>query len=159
MSLKRKASFSAAPSSPFAPMSCEVDMVDSSKHLHSRTRKRFRDGRPDDEVVYGKLFVSSTLGKAFYQSTATRSITKTKIELTGKQRKLSVGSSQPSNNRRQSRWTQAKKQWTKITPLNPPKPSILDNTPCCDSSSLEHSPRFNSNHPVRHWCLVQMRLA
>ncbi|KAJ5992321.1 hypothetical protein N7451_008045 [Penicillium sp. IBT 35674x] len=54
MSLKRKASFSAAPSSPFAPMSCEVDMVDSSKHLHSRTRKRFRDGRPDDEVVYAK---------------------------------------------------------------------------------------------------------
>ncbi|KAJ5919777.1 Ribonucleoprotein LSM domain eukaryotic/archaea-type [Penicillium verhagenii] len=54
MSLKRKASFSAAPSSPFVPMSCELDMVDSSKHLHSRTRKRFRDGRPDDEVVYEK---------------------------------------------------------------------------------------------------------
>ncbi|KAJ5673052.1 hypothetical protein N7507_002179 [Penicillium longicatenatum] len=54
MSLKRKASFSAAPSRPFVPMSCELDMVDSSKHLHSRTRKRFRDGRPDDEVVYAK---------------------------------------------------------------------------------------------------------
>ncbi|KAJ5641706.1 hypothetical protein N7490_005706 [Penicillium lividum] len=53
MSLKRKASFS-TPSTPFAPVSCELDMVDSSKHLNSRTRKRFRDGRPNEEVVYAK---------------------------------------------------------------------------------------------------------
>jgi len=54
MSLKRKASFSAMPSSPFAPASSDWDMTDSSKHLHSRTRKRFRDGRPNDEAVYGE---------------------------------------------------------------------------------------------------------
>ncbi|KAJ5234857.1 uncharacterized protein N7469_004025 [Penicillium citrinum] len=54
MSLKRKASFSAMPSSPFAPASSDWDMTDSSKHLHSRTRKRFRDGRPNDEAVYAK---------------------------------------------------------------------------------------------------------
>lgn len=56
MSLKRKASFSAMPSSPFAPASSDWDMTDSSKHLHSRTRKRFRDGRPNDEAVYGESY-------------------------------------------------------------------------------------------------------
>ncbi|KAJ5094233.1 hypothetical protein N7456_010094 [Penicillium angulare] len=54
MSLKRKVSFSGASSSPFASASCDIDMIDSSKHLNSRTRKRFRDGRPNDEVVYEK---------------------------------------------------------------------------------------------------------
>ncbi|KAJ5709328.1 hypothetical protein N7493_010662 [Penicillium malachiteum] len=48
MSLKRKASFPTQPS-PFA--SCGMD-IDNSKHLNSRTLKRFRNGRPDDEVVY-----------------------------------------------------------------------------------------------------------
>ncbi|KAJ5103277.1 hypothetical protein N7532_003806 [Penicillium argentinense] len=55
MSLKRKSTtFDAMPSSPFAPTSGDWDMTDSSKHLHSRTRKRFRDGRPSDEAVYAK---------------------------------------------------------------------------------------------------------
>ncbi|CAI7621064.1 Ribonucleoprotein LSM domain eukaryotic/archaea-type [Penicillium manginii] len=54
MSLKRKASFSAMPSSPFVPASSDWEMTDSSKHLHSRTRKRFRDGRPNEEAVYAK---------------------------------------------------------------------------------------------------------
>ena len=55
MSLKRKASFSlATPSSPLAPAPSEWAMADNSKHLHCRTRKRFRDGRPNDDVVYGK---------------------------------------------------------------------------------------------------------
>ncbi|KAJ5765430.1 hypothetical protein N7520_004989 [Penicillium odoratum] len=62
MSLKRKASFS-TPSIPFAPVSCEMDMVDSSKHLNSRTRKRFRDGRPNEEVVYGKTSTHLALQK------------------------------------------------------------------------------------------------
>ncbi|KAJ6021795.1 hypothetical protein N7540_007299 [Penicillium herquei] len=51
MSLKRKASFSTTQPSPFA--SCGMD-IDNSKHLHSRTLKRFRNGRPNDEVVYEK---------------------------------------------------------------------------------------------------------
>lgn len=55
MSLKRKASFSAMPDGLSVPASGEWAIVDSSKHLHSRTRKRFRDGRPSDEIVYGKF--------------------------------------------------------------------------------------------------------
>ncbi|KAJ5574368.1 uncharacterized protein N7459_008795 [Penicillium hispanicum] len=54
MSLKRKASFPALPSSLLAPTPSEWGMTGDSKHLHSRTRKRFRDGRPSDEVVYEK---------------------------------------------------------------------------------------------------------
>lgn len=53
MSLKRKASFSAAsPSSPLSLVSEWPTAVDTPKHLHSRTRKRFRDDRPNDAVVY-----------------------------------------------------------------------------------------------------------
>ncbi|CAL5870106.1 uncharacterized protein PFLUO_LOCUS4341 [Penicillium psychrofluorescens] len=53
MSLKRKASFSAAlPSSPLTPVNEWPAAVDTTKHLHSRTRKRFRDDRPNDAVVY-----------------------------------------------------------------------------------------------------------
>lgn len=55
MSLKRKASFIALPTSPSAPAPSEWGMViDGSPHLHSRTRKRFRDDRPSDQVIYRK---------------------------------------------------------------------------------------------------------
>lgn len=56
MALKRKASFSAI-ASPNALVTApgELMMIDETpKHLNSRTRKRFRNDRPDDEVVYGK---------------------------------------------------------------------------------------------------------
>ncbi|KAJ5888273.1 hypothetical protein N7495_008314 [Penicillium taxi] len=53
MSLKRKASFTAIPSNPFAPAPSKWEAVDNTKHLHSRTRKRFRDDRPSDEQIYG----------------------------------------------------------------------------------------------------------
>ncbi|KAJ5601985.1 hypothetical protein N7510_011519 [Penicillium lagena] len=53
MSLKRKASFSAAlPSSPLTPVNEWPAAVDTTKHLHSRTRKRFRNDRPNDALVY-----------------------------------------------------------------------------------------------------------
>ncbi|KAJ6131417.1 hypothetical protein N7523_001877 [Penicillium sp. IBT 18751x] len=54
MSLKRKASFSAMPSAPSALAPSQWSIADGSQHLNSRTRKRFRDGRPSDEVVYEK---------------------------------------------------------------------------------------------------------
>ncbi|CAG8003507.1 unnamed protein product [Penicillium nalgiovense] len=53
MSLKRKASFTALPTSPSVPAPSEWGMmIDGSTHLHSRTRKRFRDDRPSDQVIY-----------------------------------------------------------------------------------------------------------
>ncbi|TPR08255.1 WD domain, G-beta repeat family protein [Aspergillus niger] len=54
MSLKRKASVPSLTSSNPAPVLSRPSFVadDSPKHLHSRTRKRFRNDRPDDEVVY-----------------------------------------------------------------------------------------------------------
>jgi hypothetical protein len=53
MSLKRKAEFTAVPSSPSAPAPSEWGMmIDGNTHLHSRTRKRFRDDRPSDQVIY-----------------------------------------------------------------------------------------------------------
>ncbi|KAG2419218.1 hypothetical protein HFD88_004013 [Aspergillus terreus] len=54
MSLKRKASFSAinSPASPTPLPEYTFSMDDSPKHLHSRTRKRFRNDRPDEKVVY-----------------------------------------------------------------------------------------------------------
>ncbi|PLB45536.1 hypothetical protein P170DRAFT_466828 [Aspergillus steynii IBT 23096] len=53
MSLKRKASFPTI-ASPDADsfMMERLTMDDSPKHLSSRTRKRFRDDRPEDKVVY-----------------------------------------------------------------------------------------------------------
>ena len=53
MSLKRKASFSGLPSSLAMATPSGWGMSDGSKDLPSRTRKRFRNGRPDDDVVYG----------------------------------------------------------------------------------------------------------
>ncbi|KAJ6110639.1 hypothetical protein N7486_002874 [Penicillium sp. IBT 16267x] len=87
MSLKRKASFSTAPSSPFVPVSCELDMVDSSKHLNSRTRKRFRDDRPDDEVVYAKTL--RWIFSAQQQQTA--------IQMDISEEKMEEASSSPSS--------------------------------------------------------------
>ncbi|GIJ82735.1 hypothetical protein Asppvi_001246 [Aspergillus pseudoviridinutans] len=54
MSLKRKASFSAlSPINTVPVVAGPSRMVeDSPRHLHSRTRKRFRDDRPDEKVVY-----------------------------------------------------------------------------------------------------------
>ncbi|KAJ6171911.1 Ribonucleoprotein LSM domain eukaryotic/archaea-type [Penicillium chermesinum] len=54
MSLKRKASFSTTQPSSFKPSPCDWDTTDNSKHMNSRTRKRFRDGRPSDEIVYAQ---------------------------------------------------------------------------------------------------------
>ena len=67
MAPKRKASF------PVIPASSENDNDPSTRiqqqqqqqeaanetprHLHSRTRKRFRNNRPSDEVVYGGLSI------------------------------------------------------------------------------------------------------
>ncbi|GFF48299.1 hypothetical protein IFM46972_08514 [Aspergillus udagawae] len=54
MSLKRKASFSAlSPINTVTVVAGSSRMVeDPPRHLHSRTRKRFRDDRPDEKVVY-----------------------------------------------------------------------------------------------------------
>ncbi|CAG8132739.1 unnamed protein product [Penicillium salamii] len=53
MSLKRKASFTALPNSPLVPAPSEWNMaLDGNTHLHSRTRKRFRDDRPCENVIY-----------------------------------------------------------------------------------------------------------
>ncbi|KAF7594794.1 hypothetical protein BBP40_008297 [Aspergillus hancockii] len=54
MSLKRKASFSGMSSPNGLPNITEpsLTMDGSPKHLNSRTRKRFRDGRPDAKVIH-----------------------------------------------------------------------------------------------------------
>ncbi|PYI05801.1 hypothetical protein BO78DRAFT_461751 [Aspergillus sclerotiicarbonarius CBS 121057] len=54
MSLKRKASVSGIASPSPTPILVGQSFMpdDTPKHLHSRTRKRFRNDRPDDEVVY-----------------------------------------------------------------------------------------------------------
>ncbi|RAK97814.1 uncharacterized protein BO80DRAFT_504464 [Aspergillus ibericus CBS 121593] len=56
MSLKRKASVSGLASpSPTPILARQSFMLDETpKHLHSRTRKRFRNDRPDAEVVYAQ---------------------------------------------------------------------------------------------------------
>ncbi|PWY91190.1 hypothetical protein BO70DRAFT_376930 [Aspergillus heteromorphus CBS 117.55] len=54
MSLKRKASFPSLAWSHPAPVFTGRSLMadDAPRHLHSRTRKRFRNDRPDEEVVY-----------------------------------------------------------------------------------------------------------
>ncbi|KAB8253588.1 hypothetical protein BDV32DRAFT_133876 [Aspergillus pseudonomiae] len=54
MSLKRKASFSGVYSPDAAPVIAGRSLMidDSPKHLNSRTRKRYRNDRPDDKIVY-----------------------------------------------------------------------------------------------------------
>ncbi|PGH11846.1 hypothetical protein AJ79_04643 [Helicocarpus griseus UAMH5409] len=66
MSLKRKASFTTItspsnyltyhhPTSPIPFMGTASITVDEPpRHLHSRTRKRFRNDRPDDQTIYDK---------------------------------------------------------------------------------------------------------
>ncbi|KAJ5774253.1 hypothetical protein N7457_009149 [Penicillium paradoxum] len=53
MSLKRKVSFTALPTSPSVPAPSDWGMmIDGNTHIHSRTRKRFRDDRPSEQVIY-----------------------------------------------------------------------------------------------------------
>ncbi|KAL4936415.1 hypothetical protein BDV06DRAFT_205107 [Aspergillus oleicola] len=57
MSLKRKASFPsiASPQSPQSAIDRSLQFMDDCpRHLHSRTRKRVRNDRPDDQAVYDK---------------------------------------------------------------------------------------------------------
>lgn len=59
MSLKRKASFSAMATPNLAPVVAGPSVVMEDvpqQHLHSRTRKRFRDDRPDEQTVYRESF-------------------------------------------------------------------------------------------------------
>ncbi|KAL4948397.1 hypothetical protein BDW69DRAFT_176536 [Aspergillus filifer] len=53
MSLKRKASFPSI-ASPQSPQKFFNPMDDSPKHLNSRTKKRVRNDRPDEQAVYDK---------------------------------------------------------------------------------------------------------
>lgn len=71
MSLKRKASFPTI-ASPNADsfMFERLSMDDSPKHLSSRTRKRFRDDRPEDRVVYGECTNLPT-NRQLHESSAT----------------------------------------------------------------------------------------
>lgn len=54
MALKRKASFSliASPNAADTVPGEFTSIDETPKYLNSRTRKRFRDNRPDDEIVY-----------------------------------------------------------------------------------------------------------
>lgn len=57
MSLKRKASFS---SEVLHGRSFSTQHIpDVPQHLNSRTRKRVRDNRPDQETVYGESILHS----------------------------------------------------------------------------------------------------
>lgn len=61
MSLKRKASFSAFPTPDMTPVVAGPSVtMDDAPHMNSRTRKRFRDDRPEEKIVYGKLADKST---------------------------------------------------------------------------------------------------
>ncbi|KAH8693743.1 hypothetical protein BGW36DRAFT_409382 [Talaromyces proteolyticus] len=53
MSLKRKASFTSFQAATRTEF-CSQAEGDIPQHLHSRTRKRFRDNRPDEQTVYEK---------------------------------------------------------------------------------------------------------
>ncbi|ODM24265.1 hypothetical protein SI65_02026 [Aspergillus cristatus] len=53
MSLKRKASFSTFPTPDMTPVVEGPSVtMDDAPHLNSRTRKRFRDDRPEEKIVY-----------------------------------------------------------------------------------------------------------
>lgn len=54
MSLKRKSSFTGLPATASVSNSNEwnIALDGGSTHLHSRTRKRFRDDRPSESVIY-----------------------------------------------------------------------------------------------------------
>ena len=56
MSLKRKASYPAMAPSNGPALAAGLD--DTPRHLNSRTRKRFRNDRPSDEVVYGENWMA-----------------------------------------------------------------------------------------------------
>lgn len=61
MPLKRKASFSTFPTPDMTPVVEGPSVtMDDAPHMNSRTRKRFRDDRPEEKIVYGKLADKST---------------------------------------------------------------------------------------------------
>lgn len=58
MGLKRKASFTASPNTTPTPVfpGAIPTTNETSTYLPSRTRKRFRDNRPDEQTIYGERY-------------------------------------------------------------------------------------------------------
>ncbi|KAJ9301858.1 hypothetical protein DTO271G3_724 [Paecilomyces variotii] len=54
MGLKRKASFTASPSATPVSPGAITTSDETSRYLPSRTRKRFRDDRPDEQTIYAQ---------------------------------------------------------------------------------------------------------
>lgn len=150
MSLKRKASFTALPTSPSVPAPSEWGMViDGNTHLHSRTRKRFRDDRPSEQVIYRKCLASPSWHSPLIMSMSNLADSWQKIPYDG--------SSPPKSSRslpRPSIWI----QWTQSQLLKHQKPLTLDNKHYTDSSNKNPSNHRLSDHPVKHLHLEPMRL-
>jgi hypothetical protein len=164
MSLKRKASFSAMSFAPSAPAPSEWGMTDSSQHLNSRTRKRFRDGRPSDEVVYGKHRTKAYVSHSRAALLAcTRPHCKLGTRANRVQRKPFAGYILPSNSNSNSnklarRLVQPMRPWIPNQPFLPPRLWILDSKPFYDFSSRDHQRHRLSGHLARRWHLGPMRL-
>lgn len=150
MSLKRKASFTALPTSPSVPAPSEWGMViDGSTHLHSRTRKRFRDDRPSDQVIYRKSLASPLWHSPLIVST---------FNLADSWQKTPYDGSSLLKSSRSLHKPPIWIQWTQSQPSKHHKTLTLDNKHYTDSSNKNPSNHRLSDHPAQHLHLVPMRL-
>lgn len=148
MSLKRKASFTALPNSPLVPAPSEWGMVtDGSTHLHSRTRKRFRDDRPSDQVIYRKSLASPLWHPPLIMST---------FNLTDSWQKTPYDGSSPPKSSRSLHKPPIWIQWTQSQLLKHQK-LTPDNKHYTDSFNKNPSNHRLSDHPAQHLHLVPMR--
>jgi hypothetical protein len=151
MSLKRKAEIAAVPSSPSIPAPSEwASMIDGNNHLHSRTRKRFRDDRPSDQVIYRTCFFLAPICHPLIALS---------FDLADRpQRTHYAGSFLPRSSKCKclhvrSKWI----QWTQNPLSKHPRRLTRGSKHYTGSSNQHPSNHLPSDHPVKHLRLAQMR--
>lgn len=148
MSLKRKASFTALPTSPSVPAPSEWGMmIDGSTHLHSRTRKRFRDDRPSDQLIYRKC-----LGSEYSPLIAST------FNLANSRQETPYDGFSPHKSSRRLHRPPIWIQWTQSRLSKHQKLLTPDNKHYTDSSNKHRSNHLLSDHPVKRLHRVPTRL-
>lgn len=139
MNLKRKASFAVAMSPGAIEQTAAVD--DIPKHLNSRTRKRFKDDRPCDEIIYG-MFLVIEAGHCcvallpYYSSAAHGAKAAEHIDIDQYLQRIPFAGSTPQHSSRRQRRPVSPKILLTTALARQPSRLIHDSNRCSSSSNL-----------------------
>lgn len=152
--LKRKASFSAMAPPNMTPVVADPSVamdVDDTPHLNSRTRKRFRDDRPDEKTVYGELRDLQCIGNQW--QILTREENTLRLLYTAQQRQASTPSMEinddNSNNENENENSDSAEQESRPSPetIDPRQQTLLKFFKPTKSSCPSGSSQGTSQRP------------